>query len=1453
MRRKLLSLGLTFLMSSYLSISAQYMKDGYVSYGTSGDNFRVSGHSDSGDENFFISRVKPKARFTDKSTQVNKSFVNWWNWTNGTDAANVSRKIAMWTPIGFSHEAKAAESPFMAMPNGIYNSEVFSMWQYISHWGLWNEYFMHVPGNFADVAHKNGVSVSAHLSIPWNFGVGGNYGSWSTSSGWGGVIYDLYSNQSAVKNFITKYGIDGLGWNSEFNNTTVTINRESYRWANLAAQVNEAVAAQVAINRAGINDAVTGKYTFAAENLWYDGVTETGGPSFDNGLTDSTDDFFVNTTTKAKTKAKRSSFFFNYNWNSNSSNPRGLYLPESADKAKSLGRNPYDNYAGFNLQGKEPQLSSGTSTASDKRWSYLKTQEASIGLWSGHDSNMFWEARNTYGSDPYKSQLTYQQLLERWFTGQDAKGICSPLNNIDIDESLSNDLNETFFGMSKFVAAQSTLCWNLSTEPFITYFNLGNGKFFNYKGKRQHSSEWYNIGVQDYLPTWRWWWSSEVLGTTATTSMKAAFDWNDAWFGGSSLHITGTEQNANYLNLFKTHYALQSGDVITIRYKINSGEVKNVDLVLVRNSGKDSEDESLSSNTKEIIKDGAVGDRGLWAEKTITLLSDISNLAAIALKFEGASKLDMNVGELSIKRGTYNSEVPTPKIASTTILNFSLSGIDGKIIYNLDESKPYNIDNGVSMFNIYAKITYSDRTVQTTHMGSTTSWAGIFYNCPYDANKLKGNATIRLGVSAVGIDGVTESEIAWGDESKLSYKDSDSDKNYVISDVIEVSPNNITNGEEFTVKYADPQHAAATSWKLRGPYNGIVGSVTTINAAEGTTGFTATANTTIKDISGVNLNNLPVGFYDLIVNEKNGTVRTLKAFVQVYSKEVSYPTLTKLVALDTDDAGTLVHEMSAEEASKLIVGDGKTPAREIRLVTEDGVKVLEQGKSFTEAGAGAGIKISTANDGKVTPLYLYYEADSKSTGEISAAAGLGDQAFGVKASDLGLTSTNQSFTVSFWMKLKSINAKSWLLNIRAPQTEVWPKRAWGWMWTEYLNTDGTYDNVKVRGTDRESWYVFDSDKVKFEKNSWYHVAYVFDHSSDTFSFYVNGRPVSSTTSKSGTWNSFSGDYYISLGGMAGKGDFAGFDADIDNFCVFNTALSEDAISSTMVEDPSKQSAVSSSLVGFWDFEPAEESDKIAYNDGYTNKSSLKPNAKLIHHYWPTDMDDSKTQTMISSTNATTSLGYPNFNVGGLTVNINPSYTVVGARSYTIGEQETGSEIVGSTVLGRAAPATAEVLTAAQVESAPMLFAAGDASDKDLQTGLKGFAKVIYDAPASGVMNIYTVKLHVDNGIGTDDAEYKYVYVTNWQRGLYTGITDVTDSKVMVFPNPVVDNVFVCVDADGQYKVDVFNIEGKQVASHSEHANAGECIAMPADWAQGTYVIRVACNNDTICTVKVNKK
>ncbi len=43
--------------------------------------------------------------------------------------------------------------------------------------------------------------------------------------------------------------------------------------------------------------------------------------------------------------------------------------------------------------------------------------------------------------------------------------------------------NEDFAGMSTMMSARSALKWNLSDEPFISNFNLGNGRFFNFRGE----------------------------------------------------------------------------------------------------------------------------------------------------------------------------------------------------------------------------------------------------------------------------------------------------------------------------------------------------------------------------------------------------------------------------------------------------------------------------------------------------------------------------------------------------------------------------------------------------------------------------------------------------------------------------------------------------------------------------------------------------------------------------------------------------------------------------------------------------------------------------------------------------------------------------------------------------------------------------------------------------------
>ena len=90
------------------------------------------------DENFYISRVKPKERFRNSATQINESL------TEAND-----KKLVFWVPVG-----TATGGNVNARPNGVFDSEVFSTWSYVTHYGNWTSPHGWVPGGFADVAHK---------------------------------------------------------------------------------------------------------------------------------------------------------------------------------------------------------------------------------------------------------------------------------------------------------------------------------------------------------------------------------------------------------------------------------------------------------------------------------------------------------------------------------------------------------------------------------------------------------------------------------------------------------------------------------------------------------------------------------------------------------------------------------------------------------------------------------------------------------------------------------------------------------------------------------------------------------------------------------------------------------------------------------------------------------------------------------------------------------------------------------------------------------------------------------------------------------------------------------------------------------------------------------------------------------------------------------------------------
>ena len=839
------------------TLMAQELKSDYIKWGFDSHQFanKLSSWSKANptineDDNFFISRVKPKTRFRNVATQVRQDL------TEAND-----KKLLAWLPWNVPSKN--------ALPDGVFDSEVFSMWPYVTHWGNWNCGLGRIPASLLDVAHKNGVPVSSVAGIPYG----------SLKSDWRTTLNNIAtSNVQNAAAFMNYFGYDGLGYNSEYT--------EFFG----AGRVTKALR-DFHVN---LNKAIK-PYNPIYENLWYDGTNDQGRIAFDQGLNDNNKSLF------GEGGSEAANLFFNYNWNAD------WLLQQSVEKAEEINRNPLDLYAGINMQGGEPRHGS--------RWTLLKNHRISIGLWGAHSQNMFFESRGEKGSDPETQQRTYMLRTERWFSS----GSRNPVNSIAINNSLNYNADNTdFAGMSAMMTARSSMSWDLAVEPFITYFNLGNGKFFNYGGVRQNDRPWANVGVQDYLPTWRWWFASKLLGRTAAdvpaNGLDAEFVWDDAYMGGSTVRVHGSTSK-EYLHLFKTQYALKSGDVITFRYKVKGGKA-DASLVFT------TEDAVNAEKAYPVLASTDEADEDKWVEKTITVDGTLNGktLALVALKMENAADLNLYLGEFSIVRGTFAAPAK-PVIAKTALLHSAKNGVDGKIIFNMPNDKAsgepcYNTDVKTSLFKLWAK----QEGKEPILMGVTTSWAGMYYSVPVD---VKGQGKVKFGVSAVSLDMKKESDIAWGEDHDIF-------TTYDYSDEIKADKSVIKPNEAFTITYVDPRHEAG-NWKIE--HNG--------------TAVASSNNTTEIKVNGLN----QVGFYDLVLTGKvteNGArvdkeVRYAN-YVQITSDAVgAVPHINKLTANDSETSIEVVanSEVTMKYEGKKADGSG---SRGIKTLEKPvGVKVSELG------------------------------------------------------------------------------------------------------------------------------------------------------------------------------------------------------------------------------------------------------------------------------------------------------------------------------------------------------------------------------------------------------------------------------------------------------------------------------------------------------------------------------
>lgn len=113
---------------------------------------------------------------------------------------------------------------------------------------------------------------------------------------------------------------------------------------------------------------------------------------------------------------------------------------------------------------------------------------------------MIYQNSSEFGSGDEAVQACYLEKQEQVFSGGNRNPAKRPAIKDGISSSSEAAMNN-FHGIAEYLPARSVL----QELPFVTRFGLGNGKTFRNEGKVTFGNKWFNVGVQDYLPTWRWW------------------------------------------------------------------------------------------------------------------------------------------------------------------------------------------------------------------------------------------------------------------------------------------------------------------------------------------------------------------------------------------------------------------------------------------------------------------------------------------------------------------------------------------------------------------------------------------------------------------------------------------------------------------------------------------------------------------------------------------------------------------------------------------------------------------------------------------------------------------------------------------------------------------------------------------------------------------------------------
>ncbi|MFF9194352.1 discoidin domain-containing protein [Streptomyces sp. NPDC014779] len=349
------------------------------------------------------------------------------------------------------------------------------------------------------------------------------------------------------------------------------------------------------------------------EFMWYDAMTESGAVSWQDALTTANDAFL-----QEGAQRTSDSMFLDFGWGA-------AALDSSRTLARSLGRGEYELFAGVDTEA------------------------------NGYNTGVPWSAvfpagqPHTTSLGLYRPEWTHNSSTDRADSYAREARYWDGANGDPSDTTTTS----SWKGLAHYVAESSPV----TAKPFVTSFDAGQGDFYHSGGTRVSSAGWNNLSLQDVPPTYRW------LVQSAGTRLKAAYDFTDAYEGGSALRLTGPLDAVNTVRLYQTRLPVAADTKLSVVLKTPAAGPTHLTAAV---SFTD------SPTTFTTLDLGSTTTAG-WERRTLDLSPYTGRtIAQLGLRTTGtAAAYDIKVGQLAVYDGTVDA---TPAPGTPTVLGSTDTG-----------------------------------------------------------------------------------------------------------------------------------------------------------------------------------------------------------------------------------------------------------------------------------------------------------------------------------------------------------------------------------------------------------------------------------------------------------------------------------------------------------------------------------------------------------------------------------------------------------------------------------------------------------------------------------------------------------------------------------------------------------------------------------------------------------